>query len=121
MLDIPQDLRDVGQPILIPGSMGTASYILLGTHDSMEQTFGSACHGAGRIMSRSRAKKEVRGERLREELAERGITIRAGSMSGLAEEAPLAYKNVSEVVDVVHNAGIGRKIARLEPVAVVKG
>lgn len=118
---LPPDLTDLGQPVLIPGSMGTESYILLGTAGSMEQTFGSTCHGAGRVMSRARAKKMVRGERLRQELHERGIIVRAGSMSGLAEEAPAAYKDVSRVVEVVQRAGIGKKVARLEPIAVIKG
>lgn len=118
---LPEDLRDIGQPVLIPGSMGTASYILVGTAGSMEQTFGSSCHGAGRVMSRSQAKRQVRGEKLRDELAARGIVIRAGSMPGLAEEAPEAYKDISRVVDVVHRAGIGKKVARLEPLAVIKG
>jgi tRNA-splicing ligase RtcB len=118
---LPDDLRDIGQPVLIPGSMGTASYVLLGTAGSMAQTFGSTCHGAGRVMSRAKAKKQVRGEKLRDELTARGIVVRAGSMPGLAEEAPQAYKDVSHVVNVVHNAGIGKKVARLEPVAVIKG
>lgn len=118
---LPGDLRDIGQPVLIPGSMGTASFVLVGTAGSMEQTFGSSCHGAGRVMSRTKAKKQVRGEDLRNELNARGIVIRAGSMPGLAEEAPQAYKDVSRVVEVVHRAGIGRKVARLEPLAVIKG
>lgn len=118
---LPDDLREIGQPVLIPGSMGTASYILVGTAGSMEQTFGSSCHGAGRVMSRTQAKRQVRGEKLRDELGERGIVIRAGSMPGLAEEAPEAYKDVSRVVQVVHRAGIGKKVARLEPLAVIKG
>jgi tRNA-splicing ligase RtcB len=87
----------------------------------MAETFGSTCHGAGRVLSRAKAKREVRGEKLREELAARGIVIRAGSMPGLAEEAPQAYKDVARVVEVVHRAGIGRKVARLEPLAVIKG
>ncbi|MFB3815973.1 MAG: RtcB family protein [Terriglobales bacterium] len=118
---LPADLRELGQPVLIPGSMGTASFVLLGTPGSMDQTFGSTCHGAGRVMSRAKAKKTVRGAQLRQELESRGIVVRAGSMSGLAEEAPVAYKDVSRVVDVVHRAGIGRKVARLEPIAVIKG
>ncbi|HEV8524585.1 MAG TPA: RtcB family protein [Terriglobales bacterium] len=118
---LSDDLRDLGQPVLIPGSMGTASYVLIGTPGSMEQTFGSTCHGAGRVMSRAKAKKTVRGERLKQELQARGIVIRAGSMSGLAEEAPQAYKDVSQVVEVVARAGIGKKVARLEPMAVIKG
>ena len=118
---LPDDLRDLGQPVLIPGSMRTASYVLMGTREAMQQTFGSTCHGAGRIMSRAKAKKMIRGTELREQLRSRGILICAGSMSGLAEEAPAAYKDVSRVVEVVHKLGIGRKIARLEPVAVIKG
>jgi tRNA-splicing ligase RtcB len=118
---LPEDLRDIGQPVLIPGSMGTASYVLIGTQGSMEQTFGSTCHGAGRVWSRARARKTVRGQQLRQELENRGIAVRTGSMPGLAEEAPQAYKDVSRVVDVVARAGIGKKVARLEPIAVIKG
>jgi tRNA-splicing ligase RtcB len=118
---LPDDLRDIGQPVLIPGSMGTASYVLTGTTAAMQQTFGSTCHGAGRVMSRTRAKKVVRGTELQQQLKSRGIVVCAGSMSGLAEEAPTAYKDVSRVVEVVHKAGIARKIARLEPIAVIKG
>lgn len=118
---LPDDLRDLGQPVLIPGSMGTASYVLIGTKGSMAQTFGSSCHGAGRVMSRAKAKRQVRGERLRDDLAAHGIVVRAGSMPGLAEEAPEAYKDVSRVVEVVHRAGIGSKVARLAPLAVIKG
>ncbi|HLF26957.1 MAG TPA: RtcB family protein [Anaerolineae bacterium] len=118
---LPPDLKPMGQPVLIPGSMGTASWVLLGTAGAMEQSFGSTCHGAGRVMSRSRAKKEIRGEQLRDELQSRGIKVRAGSMPGLAEEAPQAYKDVDRVIEVVSKAGIARKVARLEPVAVIKG
>lgn len=118
---LPDDFREVGQPVLIPGSMGTASYILVGTAGSMEQTFGSACHGAGRVMSRAKARKQIRGEQLRSRLEADHIAVRAGSMSGLAEEAPEAYKDVSHVVQVVQRAGIGVKVARLEPIAVIKG
>ena len=119
--ELPADLRAIGQPVLIPGSMGTASYVLTGTAGAMQQTFGSTCHGAGRVMSRAKAKRTVRGVELRQQLKSRGILICAGSMSGLAEEAPAAYKDVSQVVEVVARAGIARKIARLEPVAVIKG
>lgn len=119
--ELPGVYRDIGQPVLVPGSMGTASWVLVGTEGSMAETFGSTCHGAGRTMSRSQAKRDVRGTELREELEERGIRVRAGSMSGLAEEAPVAYKDVDRVIEVVHNAGIARKVARLRPVAVVKG
>lgn len=118
---LPDDLKPIGQPVLIPGSMGTMSFILCGTAGSMAQTFGSSCHGAGRVWSRHRAKKEIRGDKLRAEMLERGIEVRAGSTSGLAEEAPQAYKDVSRVVQVVHAAGIGKMVARLEPMAVIKG
>lgn len=110
-----------GQPVLIPGSMGTASYILVGTENSLRESFGSSCHGAGRVMSRTKAKKIVRGSRLKEELETAGVSVRAGSMPGLAEEAPLAYKDVEEVVDVVHKVGIAKKVAKLKPVGVIKG
>jgi tRNA-splicing ligase RtcB len=119
--ELPEDYRAVGQPVLVPGSMGTASYVLAGTAGAMEQTFGSTCHGAGRMLSRTAAKKQVRGEQLKQELNQRGIRVRAGSMSGLAEEAPLAYKPVEEVISVVEGAGIARAVARLTPMAVIKG
>ena len=119
--ELPAAYRDIGQPVLVPGSMGTVSWVLTGTIDSMTQTFGSTCHGAGRSMSRKKAKKSVNGAELRAQLESRGIHVRAGSMSGLAEEAPAAYKDVNRVVDVVDGAGIARKVARLKPVAVIKG
>jgi len=118
---LPDVYRDIGQPVLVPGSMGTASWVLVGTEGSMRQTFGSTCHGAGRVMSRSRAKKEVQGGELRRKLESRGIRVRAGSLAGLAEEAPQAYKDVDRVIEIVHGADIARKVARLVPVAVVKG
>ncbi len=118
---LPDEYRPLGQPVLVPGSMGTASWVLMGTEGSMQQSFGSTCHGAGRTMSRTKAKKTVRGDRLREELERRGISVRAGSMPGLAEEAPTAYKDVDAVVEVVSKAGIAKKVARLRPVAVIKG
>lgn len=118
---LPDDYKDIGQPVLIPGSMGTASFVLLGTPGSMAQSFGSTCHGAGRVMSRARAKREVRGEKLKSELESQGIAVRAGSMAGLAEEAPIAYKDVDRVVDVVHKAGIAKKVAKLRPIGVIKG
>ncbi|MEJ5226288.1 MAG: RtcB family protein, partial [Anaerolineales bacterium] len=118
--ELPEEYRAIGQPVIIPGSMGTASWVLAGTAESMKRSFGSSCHGAGRVMSRAKAKKEVRGEALRNELQGRGITIRAGSLSGLAEEAPQAYKDVDDVVETVSAAGIARQVARLRPVAVIK-
>jgi len=110
-----------GQPVLIPGSMGTASYLLAGAEASMRETFGSSCHGAGRVMSRMRAKKEIDGHELRARLERMGIIAEAASTKGLVEEAPEAYKDVDAVVDVVARAGIATKVARLKPVAVVKG
>jgi tRNA-splicing ligase RtcB len=118
---LPEEYRKIGQPVLVPGSMGTGSWVLVGTEDSMKRSFGSSCHGAGRVMSRSKAKKTVWGEDLRSSLEASGIHIRAGSMAGLAEEAPQAYKDVDDVVNTVSGAGIARKVARLVPVAVVKG
>ena len=118
---LPEEYRKIGQPVLVPGSMGTASWVLVGTQGSMERSFGSTCHGAGRVMSRAQAKKKVWGEDLRNQLESSGIRVRAGSMAGLAEEAPQAYKDVDDVVETVSGAGIARKVARLVPVAVVKG
>lgn len=119
--DLPPEYKRIGQPVLVPGSMGTASWVLKGTATSMERSFGSTCHGAGRTMSRSQAKREVWGEDLKEELEREGIHIRAKSMAGLAEEAPVAYKDVDAVVDAVESAGIADKVALLTPLAVVKG
>ncbi len=118
---LPPDYMDVGQPVLVPGSMGAASYVLAGAAGAMRHTFGSSCHGAGRQMSRKAAKRQVHGRELRDRLEAQGIAVRAGSLRGLAEEAPIAYKDVSQVVEIVHNAGIARKVARLRPIAVVKG
>jgi tRNA-splicing ligase RtcB len=118
---LPPDLVDIGQPVLIPGSMGTESYVLVGTIGSMKQTFGSTCHGAGRLMSRAKAKKSIRGEQLRSQLESHGVVVRAGSMRDFAEETPDAYKDVSQVVNVVARAGIAKLVARLEPMAVIKG
>lgn len=118
---LPPEYRAIGQPVIIPGSMGTASWVLVGTEESMSRSFGSTCHGAGRVMSRAKAKKDIRGEELRRKLEGEGIKVRAGSLSGLAEEAPQAYKNVDRVVETVSHVGIARKVARLRPVAVIKG
>lgn len=119
--EIVEKYRAYGQPVLIPGTMGTASYVLVGTKESMKQAFGTSCHGAGRRMSRIQAKKMVRGGQLRKELESRGIIIRSDSDLGLAEEAPIAYKDVDNVVDVVQGAHLADKVARLVPLAVVKG
>ncbi len=113
--------RDVGQPVLVPGDMGTASYVLVGTVDALEESFGTSCHGAGRTMSRTAAKKKIHGGTLRDELEAQGIRVRAGSLAGLAEEAPDAYKDIDAVVEVVEGAGLARKVAKLRPLAVMKG
>lgn len=113
--------RRIGQPTLIPGDMGTASYVMVGTQKAMEETFGSTCHGAGRMLSRKAAKKASKGRAIHRELEDRGILVRWTGRSTLAEEMPEAYKDVSQVVAVAHGAGISRKVARLRPIAVVKG
>ncbi|MFC1677147.1 RtcB family protein [Planctomycetota bacterium] len=119
--DVPADYRDVGQPVLIGGTMGTASYILAGTAESMNLAFGSSCHGAGRSMSRTKAKKQWRGGDVVRSLASRGIVIRSPSMRGVAEEAPDAYKNVTAVVEAAHQAKLSCKVAKLKPLVCVKG
>ncbi len=119
--ELPAAFKEVGQPVLIGGSMGTSSYVLCGTNVSEQRAFSSACHGAGRAMSRSKATKQWQGKTLVEELATQGIIIRCPSMRGIAEEAPLAYKDVSAVVDIADRAGLARKVARLEPVICIKG
>jgi tRNA-splicing ligase RtcB len=119
--ELPEKYRQIGQPTLIPGSMGTSSYVLIGQELAKEISFGSAPHGAGRMMSRSEAKRKIKGSELKKELETRGIAVAAGSLSGLAEEAPEAYKDVSEVVDVVDNIGIAKKVVKLVPIGVIKG
>lgn len=119
--EVPSYYRPVGQPVLIPGTMGTSSYVLVGTKEGMDIAFGSSCHGAGRRMSRMKAKHEIRGSQLRKDLEARGIVIRSDSDPGLAEEAPIAYKDVEQVVSIVQDAGLARKVARLVPIAVIKG
>lgn len=113
--------REIGQPILIPGSMGTASYVLIGQELAKDISFGSAPHGAGRVMSRTEAKKKIKGFELKKELEAQGISVAEGSLSGLAEEAPEAYKQVDEVVEVVHQIGIAKKVVKLKPLGVIKG
>ncbi len=119
--DLPSEYKKIGQPVLVPGSMGTSSWVLRGTKEAMQRSLGSSCHGAGRLMSRTKARKTIWGEDLRKQLKNDGIIIRAGSMSGLAEEAPAAYKDVDAVVDTVIGAGIAAKVARLKPLVVIKG
>ena len=113
--------RDIGQPVLIPGDMGRCSFVLVGTEGAFTETFGSTCHGAGRRMSRHQAKKVARPRNVPKELEERGILIRAASRRTVDEEIPEAYKDVRQVVDVVHGAGIGKKVVKLVPIGVVKG
>ncbi|HWM93362.1 MAG TPA: RtcB family protein, partial [Thermoanaerobaculia bacterium] len=119
--ETPEAYRDFGQPVLIPGSMGTASYVLVGTDAALERSYGSTCHGAGRAMSRTAAKKVKPGAEVRKELEDQGIVVRCAGLGELAEEAPHAYKDVDRVVDVVHHAGLARKVARLVPLGVIKG
>ncbi|MFO7964147.1 MAG: RtcB family protein [Desulfobacterales bacterium] len=119
--DLAGDYRDIGQPILIPGDMGTASYVMKGTQTAMEETFGSTCHGAGRVLSRKAAKKASKGRSIYRELEDKGIIVRWTGKSTMAEEMPDAYKNISHVVDIVHGAGISLKVAKLRPLIVVKG
>jgi tRNA-splicing ligase RtcB len=119
--DLPPGVRDVGQPVLIGGTMGTSSYILVGTPEAERLSFSSSCHGAGRAMSRHAALKRWHGRQVMDELASRGIIVRSPSARGVAEEAPGAYKDVAAVVEAAHSAGLSRKVARLEPVICVKG
>jgi len=119
--DLAESYRDLGQPILIPGDMGTASYVMVGTRQAMDETFGSTCHGAGRQLSRKAAKKASKGRALQRELSDKGIVVRWTGRATLAEEMPDAYKDISQVVAVVHGAGISKKVARLRPIGVVKG
>ncbi len=119
--ELPGIYRHIGQPVLIPGDMGRASFVLIGTEQGMKETFGSACHGAGRVMSRHQAIRQAKGRSIRRELEDQGIIVRSAGREILAEEMPDAYKNISNVVDVVNNAGIAKKVARLRPMGVVKG
>jgi tRNA-splicing ligase RtcB len=118
---VPADYQKTGQPVLIPGDMGRTSYVLVGTHRALEETFGSTCHGAGRMLSRNQAKKAARGRSIARELQDRGIYVRAAGRGTLVEEMSDAYKDVEKVVDVVHAAGVGKKVARLVPLGVIKG
>ncbi|MEX2559594.1 MAG: RtcB family protein, partial [Pirellulales bacterium] len=119
--EVPSMYRRTGQPVIIPGDMGRASWVLAGQPGSMQQTFGTACHGAGRVMSRTAAIKHAQGRRIDQELAARGVIARARSWKGLVEEQPDAYKDVDLVVEVVDRAGLARKVARLRPIGVIKG
>jgi tRNA-splicing ligase RtcB len=119
--EIPEVYRSVGQPVIIPGSMGTASYVLAGTRQAEQLSFGSTAHGAGRMMSRHEARRRFRGEQIKQDLAEKGIELQCTSWRGVAEEAAQAYKDVDEVVKVSHEVGIGKLVVRVVPVGVMKG
>ena len=119
--EVPEIYRSVGQPVIIPGDMGTASYVLVGTDQSMQEAFGSTCHGAGRVMGRKAARKIMSGDVLAKELSSKGIVVETGNIRALSEEAPYAYKDVSEVVDVCQNVGLSKKVAKLRPLGVLKG
>jgi tRNA-splicing ligase RtcB (3'-phosphate/5'-hydroxy nucleic acid ligase) len=118
---LPAAVRAIGQPVLIPGDMGRYSFVLLGSERAMRETFGSTCHGAGRVMSRHAAKRALRGQDLIAQLRDAGVTIRAQGRATIAEEMPIAYKDVADVVSVMEAAGVSRKVARLKPFLVVKG
>ncbi len=119
--DIPSDYQSIGQPVLIPGDMGRCSYVLVGTERAMEETFGSTCHGAGRVMSRHQAIKAAKGRAVARELEDQGIIVKGASRGTIVEEIPDAYKDVNDVVNVVHHAGISRKVVKLIPMGVIKG
>ena len=119
--ELPKEFQETGQPVICGGSMETGSYLLVGTDRAVRDTFGSTMHGSGRTMSRAQAKKRVRGERLQQEMKQRGILVKAVSMSGLAEEGGFAYKNISEVVEAVDRAGITKTVAKLRPIGNIKG
>ncbi len=119
--DLPERYKPVGQPVIIPGDMGTNSYVLVGTELAMRETWGSTCHGAGRLMSRHQAIRQTRGRSIPREMADKGIIVRSRGRNTLAEEAPEAYKDINEVVEVVHQAGLSRKVAKMRPLGVIKG
>jgi len=119
--DVPVQYRALGQPVLVPGDMGRYSFLCVGTEQAMAETWGSTCHGAGRIRSRGAAKRLLQGVDVARRLAEQGIIVRAQSRMALAEEASEAYKDVADVVDVLHEAGISRRVARMRPIGVIKG
>jgi tRNA-splicing ligase RtcB len=119
--ELPDAYRNLGQPVIIPGDMGRASFLLLGTEKGMKESFGSTCHGAGRVMSRHQAIKKARGRSIGREMEDKGIVVMASGRGTLAEEMPEAYKDISSVVEVVHNAGLSKKVARLRPLGVIKG
>ena len=118
---LPEVYQSVGQPVLVPGDMGTNSYVMVGVERAMQESWGSTCHGAGRVLSRTAAKKEARGRSVEKELEEKGIFVMAKGRGTVAEEMPDAYKDVDRVVDIVEKAGLSRKVVRTKPLAVIKG
>jgi len=118
---VPDVYKSIGQPVLIPGSMGTASYVLVGSQGAMQETFGTTCHGAGRVMSRTAARKSAFAQNAKQRLEEQGILVRSETRDGITEEIPEAYKDVDAVINVVHNAGLAKRVARLKPIGVIKG
>jgi tRNA-splicing ligase RtcB len=120
-IELPEIYRHTGQPVLIPGDMGTSSFVLAGAQGAMDQSFGSTSHGAGRVLSRSKAIKMAKGRAIHRELADKGIYVQSRGKTTLKEEMPDAYKDISQVVDVVHQAGLAKKVARLSPLGVIKG
>jgi len=119
--ELPDVYKHIGQPVIIPGDMGRASFVLIGTERGMKESFGSTCHGAGRLMSRHQALRRAKGRSIWREMQDLGITVRATGRGTLAEEMPEAYKDVANVVDVVHSAGLSKKVAKLRPLGVIKG
>jgi tRNA-splicing ligase RtcB len=119
--ELPEAYREMGQPVIIPGDMGRNSYLLIGTQKAVEETFGTSCHGAGRLMSRTAAVKAAHGRSIERELEQKGIIVIGRGKKGIAEEQPAAYKDVNDVVNVVHHAGLARKVLRMRPVGVIKG
>ena len=119
--ELPAAYAEIGQPVFVPGSMGTASWILVGQQGAVDESFGSVCHGAGRLMSRTAVRKGKNLQQERRKLEENGVLVRSESRDGILEELPEAYKDVDEVIEVVHNAGLAKRVARLRPMAVIKG
>ena len=119
--ELPETYRDLGQPVVIPGDMGRNAYLLLGTQQALDETFGTTCHGAGRVMSRAQAVRMAHGRSIEQELEKQGIMVMARGHKGIAEEQPAAYKNINDVVRVVHEAGIAKRVVRMRPIGVIKG
>ncbi len=119
--DVPGPYQALGQPVLVPGDMGRSSYVLVGSDRALAESWGSSCHGAGRVLSRNQAKKIAKGRSISDELKQKGILVRAASQETLVEELPEAYKDISKVVEIIHGAGIGKKVVKLKPLAVIKG